>query len=157
MRTLRQFGNVWILWVATIVLASSSAAVAAQIRYEVTDLGALGNDQSGCAMTLNNRGWTATQNYNTATGKPDGLTQLLNGRDAIVIDGVQIDLSTLGGDNSFMNWGEINDRGQIVGYSETDVLDPNGEDVCGFGTKKIVSPVSVARLPHGGSPYARRK
>jgi len=33
-----------------------------------------------------------------------------------------------------MNWGEINDLGQIVGFSETAVPDPNGEDVCGFGT-----------------------
>jgi len=32
-----------------------------------------------------------------------------------------------------MNWGEINDRGQIVGHSETEALDPNGEEVCGFG------------------------
>jgi len=140
MRTLRQFGNFWILWVATLVLACSSDAVAAHISYEVTDLGALGNDHTSCAMTLNNRGWTATQNYNTVTGRPDGLTQLLNGRDAVVIDGAQIDLDTLGGDNSFMNWGEINDRGQIVGYSETDALDPNGEDVCGFGTKKVCLP-----------------
>ena len=140
MRTLRQLGNFWILWVATIVLACSSDAVAAQISYEVADLGTLGNDHTSCAMTLNNRGWTATQDYNTTTGKPDGLTQLLNGRDAIVIDGVQIDLDTLGGDNSFMNWGEINDRGQIVGYSETNALDPNGEDVCGFGTNKTCLP-----------------
>ena len=47
-----------------------------------------------------------------------------------------------------MNWGEINDLGQVVGYSETDVLDPNGEDICGFGTGPYVSPVSLARLPH---------
>ncbi len=140
MRTLRQFGNFWNLWVATVVLAGSTDAVAAQIKYEVTDLGILGNDHTSCAMTLNNRGWTATQNYDTATGRPDGLTQLLSGRDGIVIDGVQFDLGTLGGDNSFMNWGEINDLGQIVGYSETDVLDPNGEDVCGFGTKKTCRP-----------------
>jgi len=33
-----------------------------------------------------------------------------------------------------MNWGEINDFGQVVGYSETGVPDPNGEDICGFGT-----------------------
>jgi probable HAF family extracellular repeat protein len=39
-----------------------------------------------------------------------------------------------------MNWGEINDRGQIVGYSETDALDPNGEDICGFGTKHVCLP-----------------
>jgi probable HAF family extracellular repeat protein len=140
MRTLRQFGNFWILWLATIFLACSSDVVAAQISYEVTDLGAPRNDHTSCAMTLNNRGWTATQNYNTVAGKPDGLTKLLNGRDAIVIDGTQIDLGTLGGDNSFMNWGEINDRGQIVGYSETDALDPNGEDVCGFGTNKMCLP-----------------
>ncbi len=140
MRTLRPFGNFWILWVAIIVLGCSTDAAAAQISYEVTDLGTLGSDHTSCAMTLNNRGWTATQDYNTATGRPDGLTSLLNGRDAIVIDGAQIDLGTLGGDNSFMNWGEINDRGQIVGYSETDVLDPNGEDVCGFGTKKTCLP-----------------
>jgi hypothetical protein len=31
-----------------------------------------------------------------------------------------------GVNGSFMNWGEINDWGQIVGYSETDALDPNG-------------------------------
>jgi probable HAF family extracellular repeat protein len=140
MRRLRQFGNFWILWVATIFLACSSDAIAARISYEVTDLGTLGNDHTSCAMTLNNRGWTATQDYNTVTGRPDGLTQLLNGRDAIVIDGVQFDLGTLGGDNSFMNWGEINDRGQIVGYSETGALDPNGEDVCGFGTNKSCLP-----------------
>jgi probable HAF family extracellular repeat protein len=39
-----------------------------------------------------------------------------------------------------MNWGEINDRGQIVGYSETDVLDPNGEDICAFGTHLTCRP-----------------
>jgi probable HAF family extracellular repeat protein len=110
------------------------------LSFKNREFSGLGNNQTSCAMTLNNRGWTATQNYNTVFGKPDGLTPLSNGRDAIVIDGVQFDLSTLGGDNSFMNWGEINDRGQIVGYSETDALDPNAEDVCGFGTKKSCLP-----------------
>jgi probable HAF family extracellular repeat protein len=140
MRTLRLLGSFWVLSVATSFLACSSEALAAQIKYEVTDLGTLGNDPTSCAMTLNDRGWVATQDYNTKTGRPDGLTQLLNGRDAIVVDGVQIDLGTLGGENSFMNWGEINDRGQIVGYSETGALDPNGEDVCGFGTNKSCLP-----------------
>lgn len=94
MRTLRRFGNFWILWVATIVLARSSGAIA-QTSYQVIDLGTLGNNHTSCAMTLNNRGWTATQDYDTATGSPDGLTQLLSGRDAIVIGGFQIDLDTL--------------------------------------------------------------
>ncbi len=139
MSTLRQFRNFWLPGVTAIILACSSHAVA-QTSYKVTDLGTLGNDNMSCAMTLNNRGWTAIQDGNAVSGKQDAITKLLNGRDAIVIDGVQVDLGTLGGQNSFMNWGEINDRGQIVGYSETDVLDPNGEDVCGFGTGDMCLP-----------------
>lgn len=139
MRTLRQFGNFRILWVAAIALAGSSGALA-QISYEVTDLGALGNFHSSCAMTINDRGGIAAQNYNTTTNDPDGLTTLSSGRDAVIIAGTQIDLGTLGGANSFMNWGEINERGQIVGYSEAGALDPNGEDVCGFGTNHVCLP-----------------
>jgi len=30
-----------------------------------------------------------------------------------------------------MMWGEINDFGQVVGYSETAVPDPNGDDAGG--------------------------
>jgi probable HAF family extracellular repeat protein len=139
MNTPRQVRKFWILWVATIALAGSSNAVA-QTSYKVTDQGTLDNDNMSCAMTLNNRGWTAIQDGNAPPGQQDQITKLLNGRDAIVIDGVQVDLGTLGGQNSFMNWGEINDRGQIVGYSETNALDPNGEDVCGFGTGHICLP-----------------
>ena len=139
MNTLRRLRNFWILSVTMIVLACFSDAVA-QTGYKVTDLGTLGNDNMSCAMTLNNRGWTAIQDGNAPPGQQDQITKLLNGRDAIVIDGVQVDLGTLGGKNSFMNWGEINDRGQIVGYSETEALDPNGEDVCGFGTGHMCLP-----------------
>jgi probable HAF family extracellular repeat protein len=39
-----------------------------------------------------------------------------------------------------MMWGEINDRGEVVGFSETDVPDPNGEDICGFGTHLTCRP-----------------
>jgi probable HAF family extracellular repeat protein len=39
-----------------------------------------------------------------------------------------------------MNWGEINDFGQIVGMSETAVPDPNGEDICGFNTHLTCRP-----------------
>jgi len=139
MSTLRQSRNFWLPWVTTIFLAWASDA-GAQTNYKVTDLGTLGNDNMSCALTLNNRGWTAIQDGNAPPGQQDQIRKLLNGRDAIVIDGVQVDLGTLGGENSFMNWGEINDRGQIVGYSETDALDPNGEDVCGFGTGHICLP-----------------
>jgi probable HAF family extracellular repeat protein len=139
MSTRRQFRNFWLPSVTAIILAGSSDAVA-QTSYKVTDQGTLGNDNMSCAMTLNNRGWTAIQDGNAPPGQQDQITTLLNGRDAIVIDGVQVDLGTLGGENSFMNWGQINDRGQIVGYSETDALDPNGEDVCGFGTGHMCLP-----------------
>jgi probable HAF family extracellular repeat protein len=139
MKTLQQSGNFWILCGAVIALARSGGAVA-QTSYQVTDLGALGKFHSSCAMTINDRGWIATQNYNTTTNDPDGLTTLSSGRDALVIAGYQIDLGTLGGANSFMNWGEINERGQIVGYSEAGTLDPNGEDVCGFGTNHVCLP-----------------
>jgi len=139
MSTLRQIRNFWLPWVTAILLGCANDA-GAQTSYKVTDLGTLGNDNMSCAMTLNNRGWTAIQDGNAPPGQQDAITKLLNGRDAIVIDGVQVDLGTLGGENSFMNWGEINDRGQIVGYSETDALDPNGEDVCGFGTGHMCLP-----------------
>ncbi|HWE86452.1 MAG TPA: hypothetical protein VG267_16020 [Terracidiphilus sp.] len=139
MSTLRQIRNYWLPWVTTILTACASNA-AAQTSYKVTDLGTLDGDNMSCAMTLNDRGWTAIQDGNAPPGQQDAITKLLNGRDAIVIDGVQVDLGTLGGENSFMNWGEINDLGQIVGYSETDALDPNGEDVCGFGTGHICLP-----------------
>jgi hypothetical protein len=54
------------------------------------------------------------------------------------IHGLNIDLGTLGGDNSWTNYGGINDRGEVVGMAETYVPDPNGEDMCAFGTKKRV-------------------
>jgi probable HAF family extracellular repeat protein len=135
----KRLWNFWILSVTTIVLACFGNAVA-QTGYKVTDLGTLGNDNMSCAMALNNQGLTVIQDGSAPPGQQDTIGTLLNGRVAIPINGVQIDLGTLGGQNSFTNWGEINDRGQIVGYSETDVLDPNGEDVCGFRTHLTCRP-----------------
>ena len=140
MSTLRVLRNFWMLWVTTIVLAGLGNAVA-QASYRVTDLGTLGNDNLSCAMSVNNQGWTLFQDANMVPGQQDNAGgTILNARDAIDVNGSQFDLGTLGGQNSWMNWGEINDRGQIVGFSETDVLDPNGEDVCGFGTHHICHP-----------------
>jgi probable HAF family extracellular repeat protein len=88
-------------------------------------------------MGLNNHGWTETQyGLLNASGK------LEKGRVAINVDGFTLDLGTLGGPNSWDNpfGGEINDRGEAVGYSETAVLDPDGEDVCGFGTHLTCRP-----------------
>ena len=66
--------------------------------------------------------------------------QILSGRAVIDADGAKADLGTLGGPNSWMMWGEINDFGQIVGFSETAAPDPNGEDICGFGTHLTCRP-----------------
>jgi probable HAF family extracellular repeat protein len=140
MSTLRQLRNFWILWVTTIVLACFSNAVA-QASYRVTDLGAEGNDNLGCAMSVNDQGWTEIMAGNVQPGQQDSVVgKLLNGRALIDVDGFKLDLGTLGGLNSWMNWGEINDFGQVVGFSETNVPDPNGEDICGFGTHLTCRP-----------------
>jgi probable HAF family extracellular repeat protein len=140
MSMLSRLPNLWILWVTTIVLALFSDATA-QVSYKITDLGTLGNDTLGCAMSVNNEGWTEIMAGNVEPGQQNNqFGKLLNGRAVLGIDGFKIDLGTLGGLNSWMNWGEINDFGQIVGYSETDVPDPNGEDICGFGTHLTCRP-----------------
>jgi probable HAF family extracellular repeat protein len=140
MIALRRLRNFWILWVTTFVLAYFGNAFA-QASYQVTDLGAEGNDNLGCAMSVNNEGWTEIMAGNLPPGQQDNLFgTLLNGRALIDIDGFKLDLGTLGGSNSWMNWGEINDFAQVVGYSETAVPDPNGEDICGFGTHLTCRP-----------------
>ena len=140
MSAVRRLRNFWTLWVTTIVLACFSNAVA-QAGYRVTDLGAEGNDNGACAMSVNDQGWTEIMSGNTVPGQQDSIfAKLLNGRALIDVYGFKLDLGTLGGQNSWMNWGEINDFGQTVGFSETAVPDPNGEDICGFGTHLTCSP-----------------
>jgi probable HAF family extracellular repeat protein len=140
MNTLRQLRNFWIPWVTTIVLACFNNA-GAQARYKVTDLGAEGNVNLGCAMSLNNEGWTEIMAQSVQPGEVDNIFgKLLSGRALIDADGFKLDLGSLGGPNTSMNWGRINDSGQIVGFSETNVPDPNGEDVCGFGTHRTCQP-----------------
>jgi len=140
MSAVRRLRNFWILWVTTIVLACFGNAVA-QAGYRVTDLGAEGSDNLGCAMSVNDEGWTEIMAGNLPPGEQDNIFgTLLNGRALIDVDGFKLDLGTLGGQNSWMNWGEINDFAQVVGFSETAVPDPNGEDICGFGTHLTCSP-----------------
>ena len=135
MDALRRLRNFWIPGVATIVLGCFSNAFAQQ-SYRVEDLGTLHDGFFGCTMGINSRGWTETQYGLLESGK------LVKGRIAINVDGFTLDVGTLGGYNSWDNpfGGEINDRGEAVGYSETSVLDPDGEDVCGFGTKLTCRP-----------------
>jgi probable HAF family extracellular repeat protein len=114
-------------------MACFSNAVA-QGSYKVTDLGVLHNWNLGCAMALNNHGWTETMDGVLDPFSLSLFGHLVKGRAVINIDGLKIDLGTLGGPNSWMMWGGINDRAEVVGYSETAVPDPDGEDFCLFGT-----------------------
>ncbi|HKF49149.1 MAG TPA: hypothetical protein VKB38_17455 [Terracidiphilus sp.] len=138
MNTLRQFRIYWLVLAATIVLACSSNAFA-QRSYTIADQGALTETNNfGMVMGLNNEGWTENMD---GLGKPPVLslsTSVLSGRAVMNINGVNIDLGTLGGEseNSWTNYGGINDRGEAVGMSETPVPDPDGEDFCGFHTQK---------------------
>ncbi len=140
MSALRRLRIFWIPWVAMIVLGCFSDAVA-QTSYKVTDLGTEEGDILGCAMSLNNEGWTEVMAQNLPPGEQDSLLgMLLSSRIFIDIDGFKLDLGTLGGTNTSSNWGEINDFGETVGFSETAVVDPNGEDICGIGTHHTCRP-----------------
>ena len=140
MSALRRLRNFWIPWVTMTLLACFSGA-AAQASYRVTDLGRLHNWNLGCAMGLNDRGWTEIMEGNLPPGQQDSSTgKLLTGRVAVDIDGLKIDFGTLGGRNSWTNYDGLNDRGQAAGFSETSVPDPNGEDICSFGTHLTCRP-----------------
>ncbi len=138
---LRQW-KFWIPLLATLVLGSFSDA-AAQSSYKIKDLGINNSkDNFSMAMGLNNQGWA--ENMDGFVNPPENNmgTTVSRGRAVISIYGFNIDLGTLGkpGANSWINWGGINDRGEAVGMSETAVLDPNGEDICGFGTQLTCVP-----------------
>jgi probable HAF family extracellular repeat protein len=117
-----------------IVLFCFGDAVA-QTSYKVTDLGTQKNDNLGMAMGLNNHGWTENMDQVIDPFSESLLATVVKGSVVINIDGrLNIDLGTLGGKNSSIIWGGINDHGEAVGMSETSVPDPDGEDVCAFGT-----------------------
>jgi probable HAF family extracellular repeat protein len=136
MDTLKRLRNFCIPGLATIVLGSFSSVVA-QTSYKIIDLGINNSkDNFSMAMGLNSQGWT--ENMDGTVNPPENnlFTTVARGRAVISIYGFNIDLGTLGKPdaNSWINWGGINDPGQAVGMSETAVPDPNGEDICGFGT-----------------------
>jgi probable HAF family extracellular repeat protein len=142
MRVLGQFRNFWMLGLMTMVLVCCSSAVA-QRSYIVTDLGINNSkDNFSMAMGLNNKGWAENMDGSVNPPINSSLTSVSRGRAVINVDGLDIDLGTLGtpDGNSWINWGGINDRGEAVGMSETAIPDPDGEDVCGFGTQLTCVP-----------------
>jgi probable HAF family extracellular repeat protein len=140
MNTQRLLRNFLTPLVATIVLACSSNAFA-QTSYKLTDLGVNNSkDNFSMVMGLNNLGWA--ENMDGVVNPPitSTSTTVASGRAVIGIYGLNIDLGTLGGKNSWTNYGGINDRGEAVGYAETSVPDPDGEDFCAFGTHLTCRP-----------------
>ena len=128
MRINKQLRSLWILWVATIVLACSSNAFA-QTSYKVADLGInKSTDNFNMVMGLNNLGWAENMDGVLTPPITSTSTTILSGRAVISIYGFNIDLGTLGGKSSWTNYGGINDRGEAVGLAETSVPDPDGED-----------------------------
>src|SRR5277367_1131197 len=140
MNTLRQLRNIRIPCVTTIVLVCASAAFAQQ-SYKITDLGLnKSTDNFSMVMGLNNQGWAENMDGFVNPPITSTSTTIASGRAVISIYGLNIDLGTLGGKNSWTNYGGINDRGEAVGLAETSVTDPDGEDFCAFGTKLTCRP-----------------
>jgi probable HAF family extracellular repeat protein len=137
--TKRQWWNFWVPWITTVVAACLGNAVA-QARYKVQDLGVQRPDNFGMAMGLNNRGWSLIMDQILDHSVTSTQFPAVKGTDRISIDQLNLPLGTLGGTNSSINWNGINDPGEAVGMSETSALDPNGEDVCLFGTHAICLP-----------------
>ena len=132
--------NVRTLWAMTIGVACFSAAFA-QTSYKITDLGInKSTDNFSMVMGLNNQGWAENMDGFVNPPETSTSTTIANGRAVISIYGFNIDLGTLGGKNSWTNYGGINDRGEAVGFAETSVPDPDGEDMCAFGTHLTCRP-----------------
>jgi probable HAF family extracellular repeat protein len=132
--------NFWIPSVTTIVLACFGNAFAQQ-SYKITDLGFIkSTDNFNMVMGLNNQGWAENMDGVLTPPITSTSTTIASGRAVISIYGLNIDLGTLGGKNSWTNYGGINDRGEAVGLAETSVPDPDGEDFCAMGTKLTCRP-----------------
>lgn len=110
---------------ATATVRSQQSQTQTPSRYRLTVLGTLGGTFSQ-ANGLNNRGVVA------------GVSSLPGGKHIRAFrweHGSMTGLGTLGGPNSFLQEGHaINNRGMIVGFSETSKPDPNGSDFCGVAS-----------------------
>src|SRR5215468_4552234 len=119
MSAFRHLRNSWKPLITAIVLACFNDAVA-QTSYKVTDLGREEGENAACAMSVNDEGWTEIMAWNGVPSQDIHFiaATLASGRVLIGADGFKFDLGTLGGKNSWMNWG----------------------DICGFGTHLTCRP-----------------
>lgn len=105
--------------IASVVLSSALLAGSAHaLEYQVTNLPSLGGTISR-GNSINNRGWVA--GYSNLAGN-------LSRHATLWLDGVAVDLGTLGGPNSSVAWPVKNNRGLLVGISQTATPEPLGEN-----------------------------
>jgi probable HAF family extracellular repeat protein len=89
-----------------------------QPRYVVVNLGTSGGTASA-ANAINNLGWAMG-----SANLPGDTTE----HATVWIDGRKMDLGTLGGPSSSVPWPAVkNNKGLIVGVSDTSIVDPLGE------------------------------
>ena len=115
-RTLRSKYCTMTAALALSALPAAALADDAAPSYVVYDTGTLGGDQA-FASGINDLGWAAG-GLSTSTGAVHA---------ADWIPGNVIDLGTLGGTNSAVEWPIKNNHGLVVGISETATPDPLGE------------------------------
>jgi probable HAF family extracellular repeat protein len=112
-----------IIAIAVLAALSLSCPLPAQddgggaTRYVIIDLGTLGGT-FGAGSSINNLGWSSG-----LASSPDNNSF----HAALWLPGRTVDLGTLGGTNSAIEWPVKNVRGNIVGISETSTPDPLGE------------------------------
>jgi probable HAF family extracellular repeat protein len=95
-------------------------------RYQVIRLGDLPGGTTAYGATVNNRGWVMGE-----AGVDPGSWPVLT-HATLWRNGVTIDLGTLGGPGSGIDWVQKNEMGRIVILSQTANVDPNNEDFCNF-------------------------
>jgi probable HAF family extracellular repeat protein len=100
----------------TAALATATLAAQTPPAYVVYDTGTLGGTFAAGAG-VNNLGWVTGVSSNASGAQHATLA----------IPGSLIDLGTLGGSNSAIEWPVKNNHGLVVGISETDTPDPLGE------------------------------
>ncbi|MBA3498221.1 MAG: DUF3466 family protein [Gemmatimonadales bacterium] len=89
----------------------------AEAQYEIVKLPSLGGTQSR-GMAINKRGWVAGW-----SNRPDGSRRAVQWKNQSILE-----LPTLGGPSSTVPWPGQNDKGMIVGISQTSQVDPLNED-----------------------------
>jgi probable HAF family extracellular repeat protein len=121
---------------ATLVALAAMQAQAAPAppAYVVYDTGALSGTTFAFGAGVNNLGWVTGTSLNL-----QGAVHATLGP-----PGTLIDLGTLGGTNSAVEWPVKNNHGLVVGISQSDMADPNSEP---FSCSDFIAPDGHSCLP----------